>query len=86
MSACIQQKRHWFYFSASDPTICFSLISDIYVGFGTMEHAGSGREDRRMSVAQRRASLCFEWKLLSSERTNKSMMIKKRSNNGKGFI
>lgn len=52
MSACIQQKRQWFYSSASDPTICFSLIYDIYVGFETTEHAGSDREDRRMSVAQ----------------------------------
>lgn len=75
MSACIQQKRQRFYSSASDPTICFSLIYDIYVGFESTEHAGSSREDT--SVAQQRASLCFEWKLLSSDRTNKSKMIAK---------
>lgn len=70
MSACIQKRRQWFYFSASDPTICFSLIYDIYVGFERAEKAGGSREDRKTSVAQQSVSVCSEWKLLSIQNKN----------------
>lgn len=47
--------------------------------------AAAGKIEGRQSLSGER--VCFERKLLSSERTNKSMMItKKRSNKGKGFI
>lgn len=64
-------ERQRFYYSASDPTICFRLSSDIYVGLETTEHVGTATQDRRLPCAQLRAGLHFKWKLLSAVRTNK---------------
>lgn len=66
MSVCAAGRQR-FSSSASDPTICFSLSADIYVGLETTEHVGTATQDRRLS----RAESSLHFKLLSAVRTNK---------------